>query len=95
MFARLGENFGPWDGMSMKREFCEAFVDACGDEINLGGALEYHGLDYCDQHVGGGISDDDEFWSFPYNDGENTTQRVKNSCSGTTFDTDIRTFEHG
>ncbi|CAN0031064.1 unnamed protein product [Scytosiphon promiscuus] len=64
LFERLGGDFGPWDGMTMKREFCDAYVDTCADQIVFG---EYDGLSYCDHHVGG-IDGEDELWSYPYTD---------------------------
>ncbi|CAM9453682.1 unnamed protein product [Scytosiphon promiscuus] len=67
LFENLGADFGPYDGLTMTREFCEAFVDACGDQLTLGGPDEYDGLDYCDHHVGG-IDGEDELWSYPYTD---------------------------
>eukprot|EP00752_Nemacystus_decipiens_P013406 g11871.t1 len=66
LFEQLGAELGPWDGMSMKQDFCDALIDACGDEIAFGGPAEYDGLSYCEKHVG--TSGTDLFWSYPYVD---------------------------
>lgn len=67
-FELLGAELGPWDGMSMKQDFCDALIDACGDQIDFGGPAEYDGLTYCEKHVG--TSGSDVFWSYPYSDRE-------------------------
>eukprot|EP00903_Cladosiphon_okamuranus_P010019 g9501.t1 len=66
LFELIGADFGAWDGMTMKQDFCDALIDACGDEIPFGGPAEYDGLTYCEQHVG--TSGTDSFWSYPYTD---------------------------
>lgn len=65
LFERLGSELGPWDGMTMKQEFCDALVSACGTQIDFGGPGEYDGLTYCEKHVG-----DVDGWSYPYTDRE-------------------------
>lgn len=73
LFERLGVEFGPFDGMNLKQDFCEALVLACDNQIAFGGPMEYEGLTYCEQHVG---VDGDMFWSYPYTDREYPTAAV-------------------
>ena len=69
LFEKIGAELGPWDGMTMKREFCDELVDECDGQIDFGGPAEYDGQSFCDKHVGG-IDGEDQFWSFPYTDRE-------------------------
>ena len=69
LFERLGSEFGPFDGMNLKQEFCEALLLACDSQVTFGGQAEY-GMSYCEQHVG---LDGDKFWSYPYTDREYPT----------------------
>lgn len=64
LYERLGAELGPTDGMTMKKEFCDGFVEACDGQIIF---PTYDGEDYCTKHQGGG---DDYFWSYPYTDRE-------------------------
>lgn len=64
LFEQLGNELGPFDGMTLKQEYCDALIDACDGQIAFGGQAEY-GESYCDKHVGGG---DDLYWSYPYTD---------------------------
>lgn len=66
LFERLGSELGPWDGMTLKQEFCEALLLACDNQVAFGGQMEY-GESYCDKHVGG---TSDMYWSYPYTDRE-------------------------
>lgn len=70
LYEILGSELGPWDGMTMKREFCDALTSECSGQIAFG---EYDGLDFCDKHVGG-TDGNDRFWSYPYQEGEDNTQ---------------------
>jgi len=69
LYEILGSELGPWDGMTMKREFCDALTSQCAGQIVFGGPAEYDGLDFCDKHVGD-TNGDDRFWSYPYQEGE-------------------------
>lgn len=64
LFERLGKELGPWDGLTMTREFCEELVKQCGADINFptydGGSLSY-----CDKHVG----DVDQYYAYPFKEG--------------------------
>lgn len=51
LFERLGVAVGPYVGMKLKHEFCEALLLACDNQIEFGGRAEY-GMSYCEQHVG-------------------------------------------
>eukprot|EP00752_Nemacystus_decipiens_P008218 g7348.t1 len=64
LFERLGSEFGLFDGMNLKQDFCEALLLACDNQIVFGGQAEY-GMSYCQQHVG---LDGDNYWSYPYTD---------------------------
>ena len=66
LFEVLGAQFGPFEGMTLKQEFCEALLSACDGQIAFPGEMEY-GVSYCEKHVG---VDGDKFWSYPYTDRE-------------------------
>lgn len=64
LYERLGAELG-YDGMNMKREFCEELVDACDTQPNCPTYADGEG--YCDVHSGTGH---DYFWSYPYTERE-------------------------
>lgn len=70
LFEALPE-LGPFDGMTMKREFCDELIAKCGTQIEFKGPADYDGLSFCDKHVGG-VDGADELWSYPYTDRECT-----------------------
>ncbi len=69
LFEKLGSELGPWDGMTLKNDFCNALVTECTGQIAFGGLTEYDGQTYCEKHVGG-VGGADQFWSYPYVDRE-------------------------
>ena len=69
LFEKLGSELGPWDGMTLKTDFCNALITECAGQIAFGGPAEYDGQTYCEKHVGG-VNGADQFWSYPYVDRE-------------------------
>lgn len=65
LFEKMGEELGIFDGMTMKRDFCDELVLACEGQMEF--RVYDDGMDYCTKHVNGTT---DRFWSFPYTERE-------------------------
>lgn len=74
LYENLGEELGPWDGMTMKRDFCTKFTSACSGEIDFPD-YDDGSVSYCDRHVGS-VDGGDRYWSYPYSAG------TENICIG-------------
>lgn len=61
LYERLGSELGVADGMTLKSDFCNKMVDACGGDAGIDFPT-YGDQTYCQKHVGG---DDDQLWSYP------------------------------
>lgn len=71
LYERLGAMLGPWDGMTMTRDFCAKFTAACSKKVDGRATIEfpnYSGASYCEMHVGS-RDGEDNYWSFPYTEG--------------------------
>ncbi|CBJ28225.1 glucose sorbosone dehydrogenase [Ectocarpus siliculosus] len=62
LYENLAPELGLLDGMTMKSDFCNELLTACGGQINFP-TYDNNTVDYCTKHTGGG---DDFFWSYPY-----------------------------
>lgn len=65
LYERLAPELGVEDGLTMKNDFCDELVTACDGQITF--PTYDAGEDYCAKHTGG---DEDQFWSYPYEERE-------------------------
>lgn len=72
LYAELAGDLGVADGLMMKKDFCESLVTACEGQLMF---PDYDGVDYCTVHTGGG--ENDQFWSYPYEEGGSHHNRKK------------------
>lgn len=72
LYEKLGAELGPWDGMTMTRDFCTKFTEVCSKEMDGYDTIDFPdydgGVSYCDKHVGNSKGADN-YWSFPYTEG--------------------------